>query len=283
MKNSNKINRDYPVFSANESRRHFQLYRNMVLSTAFENLRYTQKLLLICIFSEYLGPSLTAKNRDKRSIVKKLVFGDEACIVFSREEYKDKYNLYSNATLFKKDVEVLIHHGFIVKIAEKHHSKNVFRFSENWKKHNPEDPFPTKPVSIRRISPTRSKPGPPAKWQTAKFPSAKYHPQFAIIYHSLLISPKFKALAKKARLLYIFMLFQRNLDKKYIINEGFYEKNLFIFNKNIYENTFELYKNHDGDFIKDRKILENNGFIKLVSSGKNTRQPNIYKFISDWH
>ena len=35
-------------------------------------------------------------------------------------------------------------------------------------------------------------------------------------------------------------------------------------------------------FGKAVEELETAGFIKLVSSGKNTRQPNIYRFIDGW-
>lgn len=106
------------------------------------------------------------------------------------------------------------------------------------------------------------------------------------IYESMLQSEKFKDLALRQRMLYVYMKAQyygkRKPGKDFPEIESLQKDEMFYFTLNMAE-EYKIYsKSNSAQFYKDIKVLVEHGFIKKVVSGRNTKSKNIYEFAGDW-
>ena len=112
------------------------------------------------------------------------------------------------------------------------------------------------------------------------------------IYYSMLISNAWKKLTPKQKELYLYCKLQlwgqspsaKELRTEKETDEGNCDISIrFHFNKSLWCDKYGLYSNSgQRHFYEDIQALIDNGFIILVSSGKNTRTKNIYEFSSKW-
>lgn len=109
----------------------------------------------------------------------------------------------------------------------------------------------------------------------------------ANIYHSMLISPQWKALSKGAMVLYLYCKAQYYAEKskpvsKYKTLSESEKARCFTMNK-AKRDGYELYSDHAGQFQKEMKELLQYGFVDIVEQGKNTRTKNIYMLSDRWN
>lgn len=109
----------------------------------------------------------------------------------------------------------------------------------------------------------RARKSKPNFWES---PSTSTNQHFGRIYRELVTHPKFKDLSLTARLVYLEML------------EASAGKQVFTFSKGDYTAR----KLVDKTFRKAREELIEKGFLKVVYSGRLTRQPNKYSFSAEW-
>lgn len=108
----------------------------------------------------------------------------------------------------------------------------------------------------------------------------------ANIYESMLQSAAFMDLTKTQRLLYLYMKAQyygkRKPCKDYPDVPQFKGDDLFYFPLGLAE-RYRLYsRSNNRQFYSDIAALEGHGFIKIVSSGRNTKTKSIYQYSGDW-
>jgi len=102
-------------------------------------------------------------------------------------------------------------------------------------------------------------------WETANSGNVQeryIRPSFTLFQH-----PAFTALKPGARIVYLTMI---------MVAAG---KNEFTFSRACYAGEYGLSHNIVCNAIPD---LVKAGFIQVKRSGKNTRTPNIYRFVSTW-
>lgn len=112
------------------------------------------------------------------------------------------------------------------------------------------------------------------------------HDTYTMIFTSMLKSEAFKDLTSKEKVVYVCMKLQTVGTKKPRndypnIPDLQYEECIY-FPLSLAE-EFGLYsRNSRKEFYSTIESLESHGFIKKISSGRNTRQKSIYKLSSDW-
>lgn len=100
------------------------------------------------------------------------------------------------------------------------------------------------------------------------------------IYLSMLKSEAWEALTKNQRLLYLYLKMQYYSQKRKPNKD---DKSMFYFNQTKWLNEYKLYsEGNKKSFYNDIEQLISKGFIDCVSSGKTTRERNIYKYSSRW-
>lgn len=109
----------------------------------------------------------------------------------------------------------------------------------------------------------RRKPVPLNAWETV---DAKQECHYVRLSKSLLQSEAFKELGYSARCLYVAM------------TEACAGKRQFRFTRSDYL----AYGIDKMTFFRARDELVQAGFLKVVSSGKTTRKPNVYEWSLDW-
>lgn len=108
----------------------------------------------------------------------------------------------------------------------------------------------------------------------------------ANIYESMLLSSAFQDLKPRQQMLYIVCKSQFYGHRK--PSQDFPEMEAVQADTCFYLNLaavcrYGLYsRNMRGKFYQDMKVLQEHGFIKLVSSGASTKTKSIYRFSSDW-
>ena len=109
----------------------------------------------------------------------------------------------------------------------------------------------------------------------------------ANIYHSMLTSPAFMDMTKNQRILYVCMKDRyygtRKPEADFPEIESFQGAEKFYFNLALAANEYNLYKKTNRkSFYDDIKEIERHGFIKTVSSGRNTHMRSVYRLADDW-
>jgi len=101
----------------------------------------------------------------------------------------------------------------------------------------------------------------------------------ANIYESMLLSPAFKNLTTRQKLLYLYCKSQYYSEKTVDKPNPF----AFTMNRNKWLKKYELYSDSNAkQFYKDIEGLINHGFIKCIRGGKLIRVKNIYEFSDKW-
>ncbi len=108
----------------------------------------------------------------------------------------------------------------------------------------------------------------------------------ANIYHSMLLSPRWQALTKGAKVLYLYCKAQYYAEKtKPAPKNGRLtetEKLLtFTMNEKKWHDIYGIYSNKL-QFYKDMLQLVQAGFIDIIENGKVTRSKNVYIFSTRW-
>lgn len=108
----------------------------------------------------------------------------------------------------------------------------------------------------------------------------------ANVYRSMLESPAYKALTKNQRLLYVYMKSRyygaRKPGKDFPDIEELQGEELFYFNRKLAV-EFALYsKANERQFYRDVAALEEHGFIRTVSNGRETKSRSVYSFSDEW-
>jgi len=111
-----------------------RVYTSMLLSPAYQSLNFRQRHLYTCMKDQFFGKRKPCKDYEKQGLYQD---NKDEYFYFNWQLALD-YGLYtpkSNSN-FYKDVDVLIQHGFIekVKSGQGHKTKNVYRYSDQWKK-----------------------------------------------------------------------------------------------------------------------------------------------------
>ena len=102
----------------------------------------------------------------------------------------------------------------------------------------------------------------------------------ANIYLSMMKSKAWLSLTKNQRLLYVYLKVQYYSQKRKPNKEN---KEMFYFNQTKWLNEYQLYsEGNKKSFYNDMEQLIIRGFIDCVSSGKTTREKNIYQYSSRW-
>ena len=102
----------------------------------------------------------------------------------------------------------------------------------------------------------------------------------ANIYLSMIKSEAWLSLTKNQRLLYLYLKMQYYSQKRKPNKD---DKSMFYFNQTKWMNEYQLYsEGNKKSFYNDIEQLIIKGFIDCVSSGKTTRERNIYKYSSRW-
>ena len=102
----------------------------------------------------------------------------------------------------------------------------------------------------------------------------------ANIYLSMMKSKAWEALTKNQRILYLYLKLQYYSQKRKPNKD---DKSMFYFNQTKWMNEYQLYsEGNKKSFYNDIEQLIIKGFIDCVSSGKTTRERNIYKYSSRW-
>lgn len=102
----------------------------------------------------------------------------------------------------------------------------------------------------------------------------------ANIYLSMIKSEAWLSLTKNQRLLYVYLKVQYYSQKRKPNKEN---KEMFYFNQTKWLNEYQLYsEGNKKSFYNDMEQLIIKGFIDCVSSGKTTREKNIYQYSSRW-
>ena len=102
----------------------------------------------------------------------------------------------------------------------------------------------------------------------------------ANIYLSMMKSKAWEALTKNQRILYLYLKMQYYSQKRKPNKD---DKSMFYFNQTKWMNEYQLYsEGNKKSFYNDIEQLIIKGFIDCVSSGKTTRERNIYKYSSRW-
>ena len=102
----------------------------------------------------------------------------------------------------------------------------------------------------------------------------------ANIYLSMVKSKAWLSLTKNQRLLYVYLKMQYYSQKRKPDKEN---KEMFFFNQTKWLNEYQLYsEGNKKSFYNDMEQLIIKGFIDCVSSGKTTREKNIYQYSSRW-
>ena len=102
----------------------------------------------------------------------------------------------------------------------------------------------------------------------------------ANIYLSMIKSEAWLSLTKNQRLLYVYLKVQYYSQKRKPNKEN---KEMFYFNQTKWLNEYQLYsEGNKKSFYNDMEQLIIRGFIDCVSSGKTTREKNIYQYSSRW-
>ena len=102
----------------------------------------------------------------------------------------------------------------------------------------------------------------------------------ANIYLSMVKSKAWLSLTKNQRLLYVYLKMQYYSQKRKPNKEN---KEMFYFNQTKWLNEYHLYsEGNKKSFYNDMEQLIIKGFIDCVSSGKTTREKNIYQYSSRW-
>ena len=102
----------------------------------------------------------------------------------------------------------------------------------------------------------------------------------ANIYLSMVKSKAWLSLTKNQRLLYLYLKMQYYSQKRKPNKEN---KEMFFFNQTKWLNEYQLYsEGNKKSFYNDMEQLIIKGFIDCVSSGKTTREKNIYQYSSRW-
>lgn len=122
----------------------------------------------------------------------------------------------------------------------------------------------------------------------------KHEDKSSNIHYSMLMSNAWHNLTGKQKELYLYcklQLFGQSIKSKEKLKT---EKEIdektkvdisirFVFNRGLWCDLYGLYtENTQKYFYKDMDALIENGFIKLISSGKTTRTKNIYEFSDKW-
>ena len=102
----------------------------------------------------------------------------------------------------------------------------------------------------------------------------------ANIYLSMMKSKAWEALTKNQRILYLYLKMQYYSQKRKPNKD---DKSMFYFNQAKWMNEYQLYsEGNKKSFYNDMEQLIIKGFIDCVSSGKTTRERNIYRYSSRW-
>ena len=102
----------------------------------------------------------------------------------------------------------------------------------------------------------------------------------ANIYLSMVKSKAWLSLTKNQRLLYVYLKLQYYSQKRKPDKDN---KEMFYFNQTKWLNEYKLYsEGNKKSFYNDMEQLIIKGFIDCVSSGKTTREKNIYQYSSRW-
>ena len=102
----------------------------------------------------------------------------------------------------------------------------------------------------------------------------------ANIYLSMMKSKAWEALTKNQRILYLYLKLQYYSQKRKPNKD---DKSMFYFNQTKWMNEYQLYsEGNKKSFYNDIEQLIIKGFIDCVSSGKTTRERNIYQYSSRW-
>lgn len=112
-----------PAFDGASSR-HININYQLLSSPAFLSCSNNARLLYICMRAEQYGVNEN-QHPDK----------DNTKFVFTIQQYRDKYNLTSNAESFRKTRDELIEKGFIKCIEDNSHIRkaNIYQYSDMWK------------------------------------------------------------------------------------------------------------------------------------------------------
>ena len=119
------------------------------------------------------------------------------------------------------------------------------------------------------------------KYQKKSFESkGESYDVSANIYLSMIKSEAWLSLTKNQRLLYVYLKMQYYSQKRKPDKEN---KEMFFFNQTKWLNEYQLYsEGNKKSFYNDMEQLIIKGFIDCVSSGKTTREKNIYQYSSRW-
>lgn len=90
--------------------------------------------------------------------------------------------------------------------------------------------------------------------------------KFIQVYHDLLMNKNFMSMTPSSKLLYFYML-------DYSLGNREFKFPYSIYSKITSRKTFQA----------SIKELTEKGFIEVIVNGKNTRTPNVYKFINNWY
>lgn len=110
------------------------IYNSMLHSESFRDLTARQKVLYMCMKSEYYAQKGKPEGYD------------ETAFYFNKAKWRKdssySYQIYSNGSDFKKDVDALEEHGFIKVIirAQNMRERNIYRFSDGWQSWEPRPP-----------------------------------------------------------------------------------------------------------------------------------------------
>lgn len=106
------------------------------------------------------------------------------------------------------------------------------------------------------------------------------------IYESMLLSAAYQSLNDRQARLY--MLCKAQYYGKRKPRDDYKDMGLFQGAEYFYLNwaavqQYGIYKpSMSANFYRDMQVLQQHGFIKLVSSGKGHKQKNVYAYSSDW-
>ena len=106
---------------------------------------------------------------------------------------------------------------------------------------------------------------------------------------SMMMSPAWKALTARQKVLYLYCKAQIHAEKRkpktFMEEEQQQDADRlnFTMNQSKWRGLYELYKpNDEKSFYRDMAALIDSGFIRRVQSGRTTRTKTIYGFSNGW-
>jgi hypothetical protein len=112
------------------SSRHININHQLLMSQAFSSCSNNARLLYIYMRAEQYGV-----NENQHP------YKDNTKFIFTAKQYRDKYNITSNAESFRIARDELIEKGFIKCTEDNSHIRkaNVYQYSDEWKTYKSDD------------------------------------------------------------------------------------------------------------------------------------------------